>query len=190
MTYRIGTNNEDYMAFHIEPKELRARMGDDIKIHMGAEPDRYLPNWVKPDAAFYISDDYPSAIKIPDITIWGEFLALNDKAYQALATKLSDYGEFLPVNCEGNDYYIFNILKIIDDMGGVDESQSIKKEESGIFLGLEKLVFNESVAADLLIFRTAFDDHQRIFCSDHFLQLAEKSGLNGVTYKSDLEGLF
>lgn len=189
MTYRISTDNDRFMAFHIEPKELRARMGDDIMIHMGAEPARYLDRWVRPDAGFYIPDDFPKAIKIPDLTLLSEFLVLNQKAHDALAKQLDGYGEFLPVNCEGNHYYIFNILKMADAMGGVDEKQSIRKEQSGIYLGIEKLVFNEDVVADLLAFRTKLDDYQRVFCSEKFKQLVIDENLLGVKFQDNLEGI-
>ena len=189
MIYRISTNNDKYMIFHIEPKELRSKMGDDMMIHMGAEPDKYLDHWVKPDATFYISNNFPKALKIPDITLWGEFLVLNEKAYSALSARLSEYGEYLPVNCEGNNYYIFNILKIMDNSVAVDEEQSVRKVENDIFLGVDKLVFKEDVMGDTLVFRTAFDDHQRVFCTTQFKQLIENIKLDGITFKTDLEGL-
>lgn len=176
------------MVFHIEPKELRARMGDNIMIHLGAAPDNYLPDWIKPDATFYIPDNYPDALDIPDITLWGEHMVLNEKAHTALYEKLGEYGEFLPVNCEGNNYYILNILNIIDRIGGVDEAQSARKTENDIFLGVEKLVFNEDIVNGALVFRTAFDDHQRVFCTDAFKQLVDDSGLCGIVFKTDLEG--
>lgn len=190
MIYRLSTSNEEFMVLHIEPKELRSKMGDDIVIHMGAAPQKYLGHWVKPDATFYIPEDFPEAIGIPDITLWSEYLVLNEKAHAALSARLSGYGEFLPLNCEGNKYYIFNVLKIIDDTGGVDEVRSIRKIENDIFLGIDKLMFNEDIVAGTLVFRTAFDDHQRIFCTEPFKQLVEDAGLNGIKFKTDLEGLF
>lgn len=189
MIYRISTDNEQFMAFHIEPKELRARMGDDIMIHMGAEPARYLKYWAKPDATFYIPDDFPRAIKIPDITLWGEFLIFNQKAYDALHEELEGYGEFLSANCEGNNYYIVNILKMADDAGGVDEEQSIRKEESGIYLGVDRIVFKEDIVDRLLAFRTKLDDYQRVFCTDTLRQLVLKQGLSGLLFREDLEGI-
>lgn len=190
MIYRISTNNEQYMAIHIEPKELRAKMGDDIMIHMGAEPTHYLDHWVKPDATFYIPDDFPNAIKIPDLTLWGEFLVFNQKAFDALSVQLGDYGEFMPVNCEGNNYYIFNILKFVDDIAGIDKSQSVRKEQSGIYLGVDKLVFKEDVIGKLLVFRTEFDDYQRVFCTDNFKANTLTEGLNGINFGTELEACY
>ncbi|GMR16781.1 MAG: hypothetical protein BMS9Abin31_1161 [Gammaproteobacteria bacterium] len=189
MVYRLAANNDRYMVFHIEPKELRSKMGDDIKIHMGAAPDKYINNWVKPNSTFYKPDNFPDAFDIPDLALWGEYLVLNEKAYEVLHLKLDSYGEFLPVNCEGLTYYLFNVLKDAEDYNGLDEAESEYNMFEGSQTHLKKLVFKEDALASILLFRSKYEGHNRIFCNNEFKHLVEASKFNGLIFKTDLEGL-
>jgi hypothetical protein len=188
MLYRLIDDYDQYMTFFIEPKELRAKMGDDIKIYMGAAPDRYLDYWVKPDVTFYREDEYPQAFAIPDLTLWGEFLVLNGKAYDTLSSKLGSYGEFLPVNCEGITYYLLNVLTFAEDHNALNKAESEYYEMDGLRTGLKKITFKEEQLEGVLLFRAEYEGYGRIFCSSEFKQLVEALKLKGLKFRTELEG--
>ena len=73
---------------------------------------------------------------IPDISLWlgHASLVLSEKAFNALSGLLKDFGEFLPINCNGNTFHIFNcqVLAV------ADESKSKQAIFNGEVVGIEK----------------------------------------------------
>lgn len=142
----------------------------------------------------------------PDICNWsiGDGLtqygfALSEKAYQLLGSRLEPLGELLPVvvtdaypamleNTQDiaaeeagytpvpdTTYYCFNLLNTTD---AIDPFNSRKvKAEGSSYERVEKLAFLEREVKDRLVFRTAYDNYEGVFCTDEFKDLTEDSGL-------------
>ena len=96
------------------------------------------PWWKNVESHFTQSEDSP-LLTIPDVSLWlsGAALVLSAKAYDALQETLTAFGEFLPVNCLGEIYYIFNCLTF----GEVDKEQSQHIVEDGSVVGIKSLKF-------------------------------------------------
>ena len=187
--YRLRSDHEQFMTFTIAPKELRAKMGDNFTYHFDRTPTPQTPHWSTPNGRFYQPVDFPKANKIPDITDWTiSDLVFNQKTYQIFSETLKDYGEFLTISVEGIPYYLFNVLKVIDQ-DAIDESQSEQKLKDGQYEGLVKLKFREDKIKDLLLFRTSYDEYLNIYCQDDFKNMVEKSALSGLIFKTDLAGV-
>ena len=110
---------------------------------------------------------------------------LSHKAHEVLADKLKSYGEFLPVKCGGETFYVFNVLNIVDD-DAVGAGRSEQDLDQGVFMGVNKLAFNEAKLGDALIFKTRFDHLGGVYCQDEFKALVEKAGLEGLLFMRDL----
>lgn len=187
--YRIRANHDNFMTLSIKLDELYAKMGEDFLYHIDRTPQKQ-DNWVKPDATFRKPKDFPKADNIPDLTDWvNSHLVLNQSAYDALASHMEGYGEFLPVSCEGKSYYIFNVLKLVDE-SAIDLVNSEREIEGGIQVGLNKLKFKESLLKDTLLFKTEFDTYLNIFCDEKFKKLVDDADLQGIIFKPDLASVF
>jgi len=194
--YRISTNIDNMMFFHITQKELESKSGVDPEYHAGSQP-KPQTGWQKVNASFVLPIDYKKSNPIPflpDVTHWGHnHLVFNQKAYDLVSEHLNPFGEFLPVVCEGYDYYLFNILQIADD-NLIDQTNSEKNMMTmdGITMqmGIKKLKFKEHKLKDTLVFKTNYDEYVGIFCNNKFKQLVEDANLKGIVFKLDLASIF
>jgi len=106
-----------------------------------------------------------------------------------LSEHLELYGEFLPIFCEGIPYYLFNVLKQVDETI-IDLDKSEREIEDDIQVGLHKLQFIESKLTNTLVFKTEYDTFLNIYCGDEFKHLVENAGLTGILFKLDLASVF
>jgi len=177
--YRIGFDFERYYSFSIDNAELGRKMPD-FSPRFKAQARK--STWVTPVAKFYKSENYKGKGKsLPDIsTCYAGNLVLNGKAYDALSERLSFLGEFLGVTHEGEDYYIFNNLTVIDD-STIDEQESEILKHDEIHVGVKTLVFNDS-ATFPLVFKTHSDRLLLSYCDDAFYEEVAKLGLTGLVF--------
>lgn len=181
--YKIKKYFDEYYTFTIKNSELGSKMPS-YSPKFRAKPR--LDQWVTPNAEFYASDTYSEEIpRIPDITTWvtGN-LVLNQKAYDALADKLSASGEFLPISVEGIDYYMLNTLKVIPTEG-IDLSQSMDFIDSGVNRGKTNVGFDPSTLDGAIVFKTPTDHLLYSYGTDDFKALVDQHGLTGL----DLEDI-
>lgn len=111
-------------------------------------------------------------------------MVLNEKAYSALKEILAPSGEFLKAYCEGIPYFIYNTLHI-EDNSAIDEDQSQKCMNDGIYQGLDALAFIESNISQP-IFKTAYDRKAYSYCTGAFKEAVESAGLKGLIFNETL----
>jgi len=110
---------------------------------------------------------------IPDITTWIDAtLLMSPKAHRLLGDSLVPFGEFLPIQIDGENYQIFNCLTMVD---AVEE----KSSESDI-------VFNPDNIGDKLVFKTRYNNCFDLFCGPRLKSAIKDFGLNGVTFDTQL----
>lgn len=174
------------MLFEIWPDEIEAKLGDMFILQEPVWKDFWKPL----NAKFSDESDKGKVVKLPDITCWfTDRLALNQKAYDLLATQLEPYGELLPVTCEGVPYWVLHVTKKTG-MDVVDLSKSEREViEECDYIGMQSLVFNEEKLKDLLLFQTEFSGYKNLYCTEKFKALIEESGLQGLLFSTDLAGV-
>lgn len=123
---------------------------------------------------------------IPDICVFQERLFLNAKAYSVLEGIIKLDGEFLPVNCEGSDAYIFTPLRVAETVGGLDLQLSKKNEWSD----LENLAFHEDKIEGWSLFRCEYDLFMSLHCRQEIKDAIEQAGLKGVFFIAELGNIF
>jgi len=192
--YRVCEDFENFLSFDCTPEELQSKMGENFLYMLNLSGPEAQPDWIKPNGLFRLDEQNTTASQLPDISYWAtSHPVFNQKAYNALATPLESYGEFLPVNVQGNTYYIFNILNVLDESFiDLDKSEQEFETIDGETMrtGLHKLQFKENLLNDTLVFKTAYDDYINVFCNDKFKQLVEEADLKGITFKLDLASVF
>lgn len=121
---------------------------------------------------------------IPDISLWVGYasLVLNEKAFNALNDTLKSFGEFLPVTCGNDTFYIFNCLTLAD----ADESRSKSVLQDGLPVEITKIDFDKNEIDGRLIFKTKFNACRDLYCGDEFKKAVESQALTGIIFLTDL----
>ncbi len=186
MIHIIYPNTYDYSVFTFNNEEVWAKLGEDVFIQADPSPPPYSNQWQTLTLTFSNYTGQGKQKPIPDlITDYGK-LFLSEKAYQALRPLLSSHGEFLPITYENGKGYLFNPLRIADDVDGLNTKLSIKNE----YDEMESLFFHEQVVAGFPVFKTTFDGFMGIYCHDNFKSIVDKEHLTGVTFGIDLSHIF
>lgn len=139
--------------------------------------------WVKPSCSAHPSFKDVAA---PDITFWSNFLALNQRAFEALAPHIKDDGEFLPIDVEGHSVILFNCTQSVAEIPEL----SLIKYEDGFPNGLKSLVFDESDLADKTIFKSQLEGCRALFVTDTFKDICNAHHLTGGCFDEDLLNIF
>jgi len=185
MIYRLRYDRENFLVFYISPHEIGAKLGNPFVLRRNPI-SAWKENWKPLSVEFADESDKKDVTAPPDITVWfTDNLVLNQRAYQALQDTLSPYGEFLPVHCEGIEYWVLHITKCADP-GAIDEKNSARHIDESSFINLERLAFNEDKLSDVLLFRTEYTGYRNIYCTEKFKTLIEGAGLKGLLFTDDL----
>ena len=182
--YKLDHDFENFFTFSIENGELFSKMPT---FSAKFKARSRISDWVTPNSEFFQSENYKSSgIHIPDITTWllGN-IVLNKKAYNLLHEQMSSFGEFLEARCEGNEYYIFNTLKVLPDEY-IDQDNTTQNIVSGIPMGLESLSFKDLDNNEFMLFKTSADKLTYTYCTENFVKLINESGLMGIIFDEKL----
>ncbi|AZZ92822.1 hypothetical protein EUZ85_19660 [Hahella sp. KA22] len=142
------------------------------------------PFWEGSWVGEFRSDDDESHRPIPDISMWlPGTMILSPKAYKVLAELISTCGELLPVNCQGERFYIFNCMTIVN----ADEAGSRRTMEGGRIVSIDKLNFSPTSRA---IFKTTYDNTWGLYCQEAVKDAIERSHLSGMQVSEELSRSF
>ncbi|WP_431685740.1 hypothetical protein [Hahella sp. NBU794] len=186
--YRMRTNGSDFQEL-IFDRFLYLN-----KVSGLAEKRRYLsffthnlslqPLWDDSFSGSFKPFEGRTGGPIPDIRMWtAGAIVLSPKAYRVLAEAIAPYGELLPVNCEGEIYYLFNCLTMV----AADELISQRSVSFGAVVSIEKLSFPPT---DAMIFKTDYDNGYSLYCQSALKVLIDQHGLKGMELLEDLSRSF
>jgi len=180
MIYKLRFDRSKFLTFEISPDELEARFGADYLFML--DEKKWSDFWKPVNAKFLDFSDKKNVTALPDITCWfTDQLVLNEKSYSLLFDALLPYGEFVPVKCEGVDYWILHVTKLID-LDAIDVSKSERQVEDGGYIDVSSMVFKESAVNNLLLFKTEYNGYKNIYCTDGFKALVEDASLEGLVF--------
>ena len=186
MIYRLKRPENSYEIVQLSVTQL-AKLLDDPKYQivrkLSSSCQSLADRWNKPSCEphkHYL--DNPLA----DISFWGNFLVLNQTAFEHLSPVIAQFGEFLPIDVEGFNLTLFNCTAL----GAEIEEQSLIKYQDGFPIGLETLVFNEQDVSDKAIFKSKLQGCKALFVNEQFKAVCEKHRLSGVIFDEDLLNIF
>lgn len=190
-TYKIIRDTNNFQHFNLDLKivvdTLGSKFGRMKVMHYSKHNLQLKDDWKDFECSFMQPEGLTTAQDIPDISTWRlADLVLSGKAYDILHSHIENHGEFLPVNCDGETYYIFNCLT----EGKEDESKSDREVMDGVVMEVNKLVFDESDVADKLVFKSLYQGATALFCNDKFKDLVQTKGLRGITFSENLLEMF
>jgi len=121
-----------------------------------------------------------------DINLLGNYLVLNQNAYNHLGNKLSEYGEFILLKTDGDELILFNLLTF----GKEEKTLCERRYIDGYEDGLKSLVFDLKDVSDKLLFKSNLQGGLSIYCTEIFKNLLLECKLTGVDFNNDLLSAF
>ena len=114
--------------------------------------------------------------------LFGAVPVFRKSAATVLRPLLEGNGELLPLFCDEGEYFIFNVLRMVD---ALDEraSQIIKFPNSEKILEIEHFVFKPAQLASVDIFKLPQQPLGRVFVSDHFVEIVKDARLVGFSFE-------
>jgi hypothetical protein len=126
-------------------------------------------------------------LAIPDVSFFSSTaLVLSPKAFNVLRELLESFGEFLPVNCDGEIFQIFNCRTLVD----ADGSRSKQVFSNGHLATIEAIAFTNEAITGKPIFKTKYNNCSSLFCTDDLKNAVTKNGLTGVIFNEKLVPAF
>ncbi|HHF0556929.1 TPA: hypothetical protein ACPHT1_000996 [Vibrio antiquarius] len=187
--YKINDNLHVFQTICTCPDEVATQLGDFNyfeKILLQGIENKSLKGIWKP-AVVEFEDVLTKNSELPDISLWlRTYLVLSPRAYEILNTYLSEGGEFLPVNYQGEKWYLYTSLTF----GKEDRQKCIEKISYGSPDGLEVLVFIDDDVKDKVIFKSRLEGAGNLYCTEKFKVICEQNQLNGLVFSSNLTESF
>ncbi|AQT59212.1 hypothetical protein [Cellvibrio sp. PSBB023] len=183
MIYKLRADRENYLNFYLDSYAIEKIIGDFFLLY----EDHWADFWKKVPGTFTDDSDSNNVVKVPDITVWAtqNCLALNQNAYDKLKQHLAEFGELLPIECEGTPYWLFHSTNKTG-MEHVDLNQSARQVDEVDYVEMQALVFKEDSLKDQLVFQTEFSNHRNMYCTEEFKTLVDSNGLKGLYFSRDL----
>lgn len=103
------------------------------------------------------------------------------RAVEILADLLKDGGELLPITCEGEDYFLFNVTRLIDALDQ-DESE-LERLSTGRIMAIDRYSFVKSRLMGVNIFKLPQKPLSYPYVTDAFVRRVEESGLKGFEFR-------
>lgn len=117
---------------------------------------------------------------MPDIKKFLGTLIFSKRAKVILEDLLLPYGEFLQLSCEGNEFFIFNVLIQLDALN--EEKSEVKRfKSSGGIMRVVRYEFFPEVIDDQVIFKIP-QQKTRTYVTDKLVEKVIEHGLEGLGF--------
>ncbi len=102
------------------------------------------------------------------------------RAVDALAEFLEPNGELLPISCQGEEYFMFNVTRLVD---ALDEKHSdVDRFDDGRVMDIDRWAFlNEKLVGET-VFKLRQDPLGWVYVTDPFVKRVLETGLRGFRF--------
>lgn len=184
--YKVSLDSSTYGSLEIfNTKELMAAFGIVKYRKLRSTQESIADKWPQSHGGFYdlFSEKAEEISESPDVYLWmNVFLVLSLKAKNILSPLLEIFGEFLPFECAGEEYYIFSVYSMIEP----DPTKSATISKDGVYAGISSLSFKPETIGTHVIFKSAFDRFNHLYCTEKFKSIIEFNKLTGLTFSTKL----
>lgn len=104
------------------------------------------------------------------------------RAVEALGSILSANGELLPLNCDEDDYFAFNVTQLVDALN--EANSDVVRFSDGRIMDIKRFGFDPDKLKTVDIFKIPQMPLGRAFVRDRFVQKVHDTGLTGFVFKS------
>ncbi len=186
--YQLRNIHRHFKVLEHDPFQRAIDAGDDVLLdRLFNEPiaSKGLADvWVEESVHF--TAHYDTSVKIPDISVWGSFLVITQRAVEVLKPYIGSDGEFLPIVIDGEKFQVFNVMSF----GEEDKANTKHEYIDGYPAGLETLKFVESSLADKYVFKSTMQGGNLLYCDEKLKTLCYDNDLRGVDFDLDLLDVF
>lgn len=109
----------------------------------------------------------------------GDMLVLSDRARQVIGPALEQYGEVLPLACDGRPFWTLNVTTFVDALDE-DASQFLHASGSHRVLMIRRHVFKAAALEGAELFKLPQMPRGLIYATDSFAARLKESGLLGL----------
>jgi hypothetical protein len=104
----------------------------------------------------------------------------NMKAARILADYLESSGEFLPIICDGEKYFLFNATRVVD---ALDEKNSrLKLFHDGRIMYIDRYFFSKDKLAGTVVFKLPQKPLGWVYVTDPFVERVRRAKLTGFKF--------
>ena len=107
-------------------------------------------------------------------------IALSSHAVDVLGPFLLRYGELLPLSCESEELWVFNITNVVDAL--IEEASDLERFSTGRIMMINRHVFDPVAIGDSEMFRIPQLLRSPIFVTQSFVDLVDTTGLKGTPF--------
>jgi hypothetical protein len=125
-----------------------------------------------PDANSFPKGDFPSLI--PSVPMFSR------RAITALGDLLEGNGEALPITCDSEEYFLFNVTRVVDSLDEPN-SEIVRFEGSSRVLNIHNYAFFREKLFGFSIFKIP-QLLRNIFVTDIFVKRVKSAGLKGFWF--------
>lgn len=106
---------------------------------------------------------------------------LSSRAVAALSDLLEENGELLPIACDKEDYYLFNVTRVVD---ALDESNcELDRFPNGRIMDVVRYSFFPDKLEGVNVFKIPQAVLMDVFVTDLFVQRVKTAGLGGFKFR-------
>lgn len=186
--YQVRNIQRYYKVLEHDPYQRAIDAGDDALLdRLFNEPvtSKGLADvWLEESVQF--TAHYDTSVNTPDISVWGSFLVMTQRAVEVLKPFIGSDGEFLPILIDGERFQVFNVMSF----GEEDKANTKHEYIDGHPAGLEELKFVESSIADKYVFKSLLQGCNLLYCDEKLKSLCNENDLRGVDFDLDLLDVF
>jgi hypothetical protein len=109
----------------------------------------------------------------------GDMLVLNDHAKESVGRYLEQYGELLPLVCDGRPFWTLNVTSFID---ALDEGKSklLRASDTGVILMIKHLTLRAAPPVGAGLFKLPQVPRGLIYATETFKDMLEKHKVAGL----------
>lgn len=103
------------------------------------------------------------------------------RTVKALADMLQGNGELLPISCGGEEYYLFNVTRIVDALD--EENCDLERFDDGRILDIDDYSFFQEKLIGMYIFKIPQLVLSDVFVTDPFVERVSEAKLKGFEFR-------
>lgn len=103
------------------------------------------------------------------------------KAVEILADLLENSGELLPINCGGEDYFLFNVTLLLDALD--EDASELERFSTGRIMDVLRYSFKKDKLIGTNIFKLPEMPLSYPYVTDAFVRRVKDSGLKGFEFR-------
>jgi hypothetical protein len=110
----------------------------------------------------------------------GSIPVFNRNAVNALSDMLEPNGELLPITCEGEDYFLFNVTRLVNALD--EENCDLERFDDGRIMTIDHYSFFKERLRGEVVFKLPQKPLSWVYVTDPFVLKVNATGLRGFKF--------